>query len=65
MAGRQWIEVAAGVPQREGARGVEVSKGGEQRAWCGEAKTGKRFIGVGRRWWLGETVGEAAAGGAL
>jgi hypothetical protein len=41
--------VAAGVPRREGARGVEVRRGGEQRAWCGEAETGVHCIGVGRR----------------
>jgi hypothetical protein len=42
----------AGVPRREGARGEEVRKGGEWRAWCGEAEVeaeaGACFIGVGR-----------------
>jgi hypothetical protein len=42
-----------------------VRKGGERRARCGEAETGARFIGVGRQWWGGETIGEAMTGGAL
>jgi hypothetical protein len=42
-----------------------VRKGGEWRARVGEVETGACFIGVGRRWWGGETVGEAAAEGAL
>jgi hypothetical protein len=42
-----------------------VRKGGEQRVWCGEAETGAHFIGVERRWWGVETVGQAAAGAAL
>jgi hypothetical protein len=65
MAGRRWTEVALGVPRREGARGAEVRKGGERRARCGKAETGAHFIGVGRRWWGGDTVGEAAVGGVL
>jgi hypothetical protein len=59
------VEVAARVSRREGARGAEVRKGGERRTRCGEAETGARFIGVGRRWWGGETVSQVAAGGAL
>jgi hypothetical protein len=65
MAGRRWTEVALGVPRREGARGAEVRKGGERQARCGKAETGAHFIGVGRRWWGGDTVGEAAVGGVL
>jgi hypothetical protein len=34
--------------------------GGEKRARCREAEIGASFIGVGRRCWGGETVGQAA-----
>jgi hypothetical protein len=64
-ARRWWTEVATGVPRREGARGAEVRKGGEQRAQSGEVETGARFVGVGWWWWGGETVGQAAAEGVL
>jgi hypothetical protein len=57
--------VAARVPRQEGARGAEMRKGGERWTRCGETETGARFIGVGRQWWGGETVGQAAAEGAL
>jgi hypothetical protein len=33
---------------------------GERRARCGEAEMGAPFIGVGRLWWGGEMVGQAA-----
>jgi hypothetical protein len=36
------------VPRLEGAQVAEVRKGGERRAWCGEAETRAHFIGVGR-----------------
>jgi hypothetical protein len=45
--GWRWTEVVARVPRREGARGAEVRKRGEQRVWCGQAETGVHFIGWG------------------
>jgi hypothetical protein len=57
-AGHRQREAAAERVRREGPRGAEV-RGGERRERCGEEEMGVPFIGVGRRWWGGETVGQA------